>query len=92
MPNFDMLQFPNDRERDRDREMGSHLSVIPEDASVQGMSPIRSGTPIGSAVPVPSWVTNPPVDYARAERSNGVESWRSGVVCVLFLDPFNHAY
>jgi hypothetical protein len=84
---FDMLQFPNDRERDREREMGSHLSVIPKDASVQGTSPSRSGTPIGAAAPVPSWVTNPPIDYAQAERS-GVEGWRSGVVCVFFFHPF----
>jgi len=70
--------------------MGSHLSVIPEDASVQDTSPARSGTPIGPAAPVPPWITNPPFDYAREERSGGVEGWRSGVVCVLFLIPFNY--
>jgi hypothetical protein len=76
---FDMLQFPNDRERDPERQMGSRLSVIREDANVpQGMSPARGGTPIGP---------NPPINYAQAERSDGVEGWRSGVVC-----SFSHSF
>jgi len=72
--------------------VGSHLSVIPEDASVQGTSPARSGTPIGPAAPVPPWITNPPIDYAREEWSGGVE-WRCGgleVRCCMcsFSHPF----
>ena len=84
-----MAQFPNDREHDCDREMGSYLSVIPEDASVQGMGPVRDETPVGSTTPMPSWVTNPPIDYARADKnSGGMEGCRSGVehgVCNLFF-------
>ena len=75
--------FPNDRERDREREMGSHLSAIREDASTQSASPARGGTPIRPTAPGSPWVTNPPIDYAQAERS---------VVCVLFLIHFNYAY
>lgn len=72
--------------------MSSHLSMIRKDASVQSISPARGGTPIQATGPVPSWVMNPPIDCAWAERSDSVEGWRLGAVCVLFLIPFNYAY
>ena len=68
------------------------LSVIPEGVCVQGMSRIRGGMPVEPAAPTQSRVTNPPIDYARAERGSGVEGWRLGVVCIIFLVPFNCAH
>ena len=69
-----------------------HLDLIPVDASVQGMSLVRSGTPIVQAAPIPSWVTNPPVEYVGVERSSGIEYWGLGIVCILFFDPFDHTH
>ncbi|KAF9561976.1 hypothetical protein CPC08DRAFT_817388 [Agrocybe pediades] len=61
---YDLLQFPNERDRDRG------LSVIPEERSARGSSP----------APAPKWVTDPPIDYAaraasRASQRGGNDGW-----------------
>ncbi|KAJ3482447.1 hypothetical protein NLJ89_g12138 [Agrocybe chaxingu] len=84
---MDMLQFPSESERDRLRDR--ELSVIHEaedGSTVRGASPIPAGPPGG---PVPTWMTHPPVDHARAEMEAmrsatpragpNVEGWRSGI-------------
>ena len=55
---FDMLQFPNG-----ERERGSRLSDIPEDASAGKGSP--SVNPASGSAPPPTWFTNPPIDYGK---------------------------
>ncbi|KAF8147705.1 hypothetical protein B0H34DRAFT_738953 [Crassisporium funariophilum] len=66
---IDILQFPNERERDHDA-----LSVIPEDSSARGTSPSMSIT----MPAVPSWVTNPPIDYTKQPYDGGAGINRGG--------------
>lgn len=74
---FGVSTFQTEKDRDRDRDR-RQLSVIPEDPSVRSNS--RNSQHASPSAEVPSWVTNPPINFLAQSKMRQedprFEAWR----------------